>query len=46
MSYDKNDMTYHIINVVDITYLCLANSSYKLELAHRFLTEVKEKFTY
>ena len=35
---------FHYINDNDLTYLCLADSAFKLDLAYRYLEDIKEKF--
>ncbi len=41
MSYDYDSyLMFHYLNEDNITYLCISENNYKLELAHKFLKEI------
>ena len=35
---------FHYINENDVTYLCLADNNYKMDLAYKFLEDIQGRF--
>jgi len=45
MSYDyDSNLMFHYLNSRGVTYFCMTENPYKIELAHKFLNDIEQKF--